>query len=136
VIRYAYLWHSEAAAGQEEGLKDRPCAIVVASKIEAGRHRVHVLPVTHSPPSSQKFAMEIPAAVKQRLGLDDNLSWIVLTEANVFVWPGPDLRVKPGYGPESIAYGFLPPGFFEMVRDRYLRLDKEMKGSGAVRRTE
>ena len=29
VIRYSYLWQSEAAAGREEGVKDRPCAVIL-----------------------------------------------------------------------------------------------------------
>jgi hypothetical protein len=36
VIRYSYLWRNEAAAGREEGVKDRPCAIVLAVEIENG----------------------------------------------------------------------------------------------------
>jgi hypothetical protein len=36
--------------------------------------------------------MEIPPAVKRHLGLDDQPSWIVLDEFNVFTWPGYDLR--------------------------------------------
>ena len=36
VIRYSYLWRREAAAGREEGVKDRPCAVIVAVTDEAG----------------------------------------------------------------------------------------------------
>jgi hypothetical protein len=37
VISCAYLWHEEAAAGQEEGVKERPCAVVLASENRDGR---------------------------------------------------------------------------------------------------
>lgn len=30
VIGYAYLWRDQAAKGREEGIKDRPCVIVLA----------------------------------------------------------------------------------------------------------
>jgi hypothetical protein len=120
VIRYAYLWRREALAGREEGAKDRPCAVVLTQKTEEGEVRVYVLPVTHSPPAEDTAAVAIPAPVKRRLGLDDEHSWIVLSEANVFTWPGPDLRFVPGKGPESAAYGFLPPALFRIVRDRFL----------------
>ena len=30
VIRFSYLWKPEADAGRVEGVKDRPCAIVLA----------------------------------------------------------------------------------------------------------
>jgi hypothetical protein len=51
-----------------------------------------VLPITHSLPHSSANAVEIPPATKRRLGLDDARSWIVLDEANRFVWPRPDIR--------------------------------------------
>ena len=118
VIRYSYLWSREAAAGREEGVKDRPCAIVLAVKQDS-EDRVWVLPITHSPPSSADDAIELPALVKARLKLDDQRSWIVVTEANSFVWPGPDLRFMQDRGPESAAIGFLPPDLFAAVRDRF-----------------
>lgn len=120
VIRYAYLWRREALAGREEVAKDRPCAIVLARKDQEGELRVYVLPVTRSPPDEDTEAVAIPAAVRQRLGLDEERSWIVVSEANVFTWPGPDLRFLRGKGPESAAYGFLPPALFKVVRDRFL----------------
>ena len=36
VIRYAYLWADEHRRGAEEGLKDRPCAIVAANQVIEG----------------------------------------------------------------------------------------------------
>jgi hypothetical protein len=133
LIRYVYLWRHEALRGLEEGSKDRPCAVVLARRDEDGQTRVYVLPVTHSPPSSAA-AVEIPPSVKQRLGLDEQRSWIVVTEANVFVWPGPDLRPIPGKGPESAAYGFLPPKLFNIVRDRFLACARRRK-AGLVGRS-
>jgi hypothetical protein len=60
---------------------------------------------------------------------------VVVDEANLFNWPGPDLRFLPSKGPESTAYGFLPPGFFRIVRDRFLAADRNRK-SLVVKRTE
>lgn len=118
VVRYSYLWSREAETGQEEGLKDRPCAVVI-SVSRGQRDVVYVLPVTHSPPANADDAVEIPAATKARLGLDAARSWIVVTEANAFVWPGPDLRFVGDGGPETAAYGMLPPALFRTVRDRF-----------------
>ncbi len=96
VIRYSYLWHAEHLQAQEEGRKDRPCAIVAAIRPdESGGVRVLVLPITHRPPEQPGLAVEIPAKVKRRLRLDDAPSWVILTEWNEFVWPGPDLRRVP-----------------------------------------
>jgi hypothetical protein len=82
VIGYSYLWAREHGQGAEEGNKDRPCAIVAARQIVEGREVVTVLAITHTPPSDPRDAVEIPAAVKQHLGLDNLRSWIVVTETN------------------------------------------------------
>lgn len=120
VIRYSYLWASEHARGQEEGVKDRPCAIVLATADEAGDQVVTVLPISHTPPSNPLLAVEIPAAVKRRLKLDEDRSWVVLAEANRFTWPGPDLRpLQPGDA-QSTAYGPLPYGLFEEIRLKFI----------------
>ena len=135
VVRYGYLWLSEHAAGREEGVKDRPCAIVLKVASNDLGTRVTVLPVTHSPPSNSTQAIEIPTVVKRRLGLDDQRSWIVLSEANEFTWPGPDLRPQPHGDLASVAYGFLPPGLFNEVLARFIALAR--KGLAArVPRTE
>ena len=67
VVNYSYLWHSEYEQDQEEGLKDRPCAIILVAEDAAGETLVTVVPITHSAPASE--AVEIPLAVKRRLGL-------------------------------------------------------------------
>lgn len=120
VIRYSYLWASESFRGQEEGVKDRPCAIVLSAVAAAGEMIVTVLPVTHSEPANPRLAVEIPHASKRRLGLDDARSWVVLSEANRFIWPGPDLRpVTPG-DTGSVAHGFLPYALFEDIRLKFI----------------
>jgi hypothetical protein len=104
VICYSYLWYREHQAGHEEGVKDRPCAIIAAIRDEGhGTTRVLVLPVTHAPPRNPNHAVEIPALIKRQLKLDDVPSWVVLTEWNEFVWPGPDLRRLPGVDDASFA---------------------------------
>ena len=93
VISYAYLWHHEHEAGREEGRKDRPSVIVLAVERSANDTTVVVvLPITHTPPTDPASAVEIPAAVKRHLGLDDERSWIVVAEGNEFDWPGYDIR--------------------------------------------
>jgi hypothetical protein len=134
VIRYAYLWESEARQGREEGVKDRPCAIILVVLREGEHPIVRVLPVTHAPPSDPADALEIPRATKERLGLDSERSWIVLSEANDFIWPGPDLRPVPGADQGTVAYGFLPPGFMRVLRERLDRRRRERRMS-AVSRT-
>lgn len=136
LVRYAYLWRREQEAGREEGTEDRPCAVVLdLADAEAGRPWVIVLPVTHSPPRPPDEGVELPTATKRRLGLDGERSWVVLSEANRFRLPGPDLRVLPGCGPESAAYGVLPPDVFRLIRDRFLARLRARRAA-AVLRTE
>ncbi|HEY7577995.1 MAG TPA: hypothetical protein VH855_10400 [Acetobacteraceae bacterium] len=94
-----------------------------------------VLPITHSVPADPELAVEIPAAVKQRLRLDDDRSWVVLTEANRFIWPGLDLRPATPGDPMSVAYGPLPYALFEQIKLKFLSALKA-RSAGAVRRTE
>jgi len=135
VIRYSYLWQREAAAAREERVKDHPCAIILAIEIEGGETVAYVLPITHSAPENPGDAVEIPQATKVRLGLDSERSWIVVSEGNSFVWPGPDLRPKPGGDPETSAYGMLPGTVFNAVRARFLARVRARR-AGVVQRTE
>jgi len=120
VIRYAYLWRAELR-DQEEGVKDRPCAIVLAALEDEGPLMATVVPVTHSPPGADIAAVEIPPETKRRLGLDVERSWIVVSEANTFAWPGPDLRPPAPDRPETVAFGLLPANFFREVRACFLQ---------------
>jgi hypothetical protein len=133
VIRYSYLWRGEHLQGREEGVKDRPCAVLLAITDEAGDQKVIVLPITHTAPTAAAHAVEIPAATKRRLGLDDDRSWIVVTEANRFTWPGPDLRPAISGDPASVAYGELPSALFEQVREKWLAYFKAHRAHVVVR---
>ena len=115
VIRYAYLWWNEARAGKQEGLKDRPCGIVLTRLTAAGRTVAYVLPITHTPPLKNEDGVEIPPATKRRLGLDSERSWIITTELNQFTWPGPDIR--PAASGEYL-YGYLPQKLMSVVIER------------------
>lgn len=113
VINYAYLWHHEHFVGHEEGRKDRP-SVIVLSVDSPGTDGtlVMVLPITHSEPPAGE-GVEIPQAIKHNLGLDDERSWIVISEGNEFFWPGYDLRKRRK--DNSYTYGFLPPRFFDRL---------------------
>jgi hypothetical protein len=59
----------------------------------------------------------------------------VLTEANRFIWPGPDLRPATPGDQMSVAYGPLPYALFEQIKLKFLAALKA-SSARAVRRTE
>jgi len=132
VIRYSYLWHSESINGQVEGTKDRPCAIIISTKNEHGNTQVSVVPITHTEPRNLNEAIEIPENTKNRLGLSDNngeRSWVILSEMNRFIWPGPDLRSINRNETDVYEYGILPPMFYDLLKTKLLELIREHRNS-------
>ena len=118
VVRYAFLWSSEARQGRTEASKDRPCVVVVAIRRDGDtRYRVRVLPISDTAHDAER-AVALPAKLQRHLGLDADASWIVLDEANEFVWPGVDLRPISRSRPGVWSYGVLPVEVFDEVRAR------------------
>lgn len=112
VIRYSYLWRKDHLAD--------PCAIVLSTRTDGEDTVVTVAAITHTPPANAAMAVEIPLRVKQHLKLDSERSWIVCTEVNRFIWPGPDLSCIPG-SENSYSYGVLPPLFLKQVKRTLLQ---------------
>lgn len=108
VIRYSYLWAEEYGRGREEGVKDRPCAIILVSTEGEGERVVTVLPVTHAPPSDPNLAVELPPATKRRLRLDDARSWVALSEANASFGRGPICARCGAATPRALPAGCCP----------------------------
>jgi hypothetical protein len=129
VIRYSYLWAEQHKRGQEEGVKDRPCAVILVTANQDDERVITVLPISHSPPADPALAVEIPAMVKRRLKLDDERSWVVLTEANRFIWPGPDLRPSTPGDSASVSYGQLPFALFEEIRTKFIAAIRAKRAS-------
>lgn len=131
VVRYDYLWSSEAAGGRDQG-KGRPACLVAASDSQTTPRYVVLLPITHSPPGTGTIGVEIPAKVRQAIGLDDAPSWVIVSEHNIDEWPNAGLSPIPGKR-GGFSYGFIPPGLFAQIKARFLELARQNK-SGAVRR--
>jgi hypothetical protein len=133
VLRYSFLWKHEAEHGQDEGLKDRPVVVLV---LLADGEDVVVAPLTTRPPEQSAPAIEVPARVRQNLGLDAEQSWISIATLNRFVWPGPDLRPVPGSNPADALYGFIPQKLLDAAKQCAMaELAKRVPGL-VVRRTE
>lgn len=108
---------------------------MLAIGIAQERKRVIVLPITHTAPQPPDEGVELPPAVKARLGLDHERSWVIVSEGNDFIWPGPDLRSVAGEGLESVIYAFLPPRLFRAIQSRFLARARTGQ-AGMTQRTE
>lgn len=131
VVRYDYLWSHEAAAGIEQG-KDRPACLIAASDRAVQPRFVVLLPITHQAPAGDSVGVEIPAKVKNALGLDDERSWVIVSEHNVDEWPNAGLTPVPGSN-SDFAYGFLPPRLFAAVKSAFLDLARQHRSRGVER---
>jgi len=105
VVCHAYLWRNQADRGQSEGTQDRPCVVIHRQEERDGSSRVFVIPVTHTEPFDSERSITIPVVTKNRLGLDEQPSWVITSELNHFKWPGFDMRPTPDSRP---SYGLLP----------------------------
>jgi mRNA-degrading endonuclease toxin of MazEF toxin-antitoxin module len=122
ILSYAYLWRHEHNRGLEEGLKARPCVVVLAIRTEDDRTVVTVAPITHRASQDTTRSIALSERVKRHLGLDKAKSWIIADEVNRFVWPGPDLRPVSRREPDRFVYGFLPEDVFDALKARLLEL--------------
>jgi hypothetical protein len=135
VIRYAYLWADEDAAGRYEGRKDRPALVLALSaKTADGGSQLLVLAVMHTAPAEPANAVRFPAEEKRRLGLDDIPAWIITTEGNAFIWPGPDIRPIPDRAAGTMTYGEVSRSLLQQVARSYLA-NRERQRSRLVART-
>ncbi len=125
VIEFSFLWKHERDAGHHEGVKDRRCVIVAV--LDGGR-RVVVVPITGTEPDHD-HKVPLPGAA---LGLE-RPSWIVMSELNVTVWPGHDLR--PARKPSGAwwRYGHLSDALRRKVADKLQALIQEGRANVVAR---
>ena len=127
VIQYQFRWSHESDSAHEERRRRRPCIIISTTKT-ARETTVTVAPITTVPPQYPDEAIEVPQKVRDHLRLDAVRSWIKFNELNMFSWPG--LYVFPlpiALGWNKFDYGYLPPKFFEQVKNAILALDASRK---------
>ena len=90
-------------------------------------------PSPTQPPLIPRARLKSRVPTKLRLGLNSERSWVVIDEANDFIWPGPDLRPAVSGDPSSVAYGMLPPGFMAVLRQRLSARYKEKSWASTPR---
>jgi len=107
--------------------------LAVSVRVQDGQTEVLVLAITHTAPKIATDAIAIPPAVKRRLKLDDEASWIVTTEANAFVWPGPDIRPIPGRSPKGVVYGKIPDDLLQRAARSFLSNRQRQRAKTVLR---
>ncbi|WP_308917163.1 hypothetical protein [Jannaschia sp. LMIT008] len=117
VWRYPFVWSREAADGETEGRKDRPCVVPVVVTTEEGGPFVYFLPITTQAPRKGRSAMEVPQTELRRAGLaTDGPSWVMLDEYNRD-------RLGASYYVQPNGYmGRFSPAFLDPLRLRFARL--------------
>ncbi len=108
--------------------------LALSLKADEGLVQLLVVAITHAAPAHPSDAVPLPLPVKQAIGLDDVPAWIITTEANAFIWPGPDVRPVPRRKPRTIVYGRVPHGLLAQVARSYLA-NRERQRSRVVPRT-
>ena len=119
VVRYEYLWASEALQdGLSEGEYPRPCAVVVQiAPKDGGPLQAMLCGITHTEPRPPSEGILVPPDLKRSLGLDDQPSWVITSEVNTVNWS--DRRfVKTPSG--QWEYGVFPRELMEEIRDRMM----------------
>ena len=98
VVYYDFLWKEESELGRQQGQKDRPCAIVLASEPrEDGGRTILLCPITHAPIGEGETGLPMPPRVAQHLGLDDQPHFIKTHQINSLNWPE-----------RGLPYGLVP----------------------------
>jgi hypothetical protein len=139
IIAYEYLWLSQAGR-RDDGKKAYPAAIILAREDVGPAPITYALGISHSPPTSEQRAIQVPPKLKRWLGLDAEPSWIYTSEVNIFVWPGPDLRPADQLSSrpdarDTCVIGHLPDDWFAMVLE-HVAESYRLENMAAVKRSE
>lgn len=113
VIRYRFLWRKEAAAGLE-AVVARPC-LVVDAKPAGDRQEVLVVPFTHEPQHDSRW-LTVPEAIRREAGLEAAASYVVVSEANRFLYPSWDVMPVKDRAYDKVVRGRLAHGFAAGVK--------------------
>jgi hypothetical protein len=120
ILNYVYLFSTDAAAGRDEGVKERPVIVLAADA-----SGIVVAPITTKGEIPDSDTDAIPEVVATAMGLPrPQESYVVLNEANEFDWRGHDvIDLKSG----GFLYGRTPPGYFaKIIRAIQARLLKPL----------
>ena len=106
ILHYCYLFAHEADKSRTEGAKDRPILV-----INTDGNRYIVAAIT-TKGERNPDAIAIPENVARAANIAPGSS-VVVSEVNVFDWPGFDIR--PFTSKAGWVFGRMTPGFFNKI---------------------
>jgi hypothetical protein len=121
VIGYSYLWHHDYKLERDFSEKPATHGVVLSVEEEVGDKLVIVAALTDIKRRDTE-GIELPEATRIRLGLPSPQYWIIISEVNRFVWPGPDLRSVSALTENGLSA--IPPALFETVKSAMRALSK------------
>lgn len=129
VWRYPYLWKREQSAGDTEGVKTRPCALALLTRLENGLSQIMLVPITTKPQDKNPYAIEVPEIEKKRAGLDISLRlWVVTQEYNM------DIVERSYYFEPHAQLGSFSMSFVKQVQAKMIEVVKARKSLSVSRR--
>ena len=108
VPSYPYLWLWQRERGEEEGRKDRPICVAVASRGNDGLTHLALLAITGTHPRVDQLAVEIPPLEIRRLGLSEfKQAWVIVSEYNYDILERSFSLEAPRQQGKRLSPGFL-----------------------------
>ena len=130
VFIYDYLWFWQHDAGETEGRKPRPTALVATVVDTGGKTNLFILAITSTAPPSDRQALEVPQIERRRAGLeDDKKLWIMLDEYNH------DILEGSFYFNSANCIGQFSETFYKLAFQAFMNIVRT-KRTKQVKRTE
>lgn len=131
VWRYPYLWNWQAERGETEGRKPRPTLLAAVVPVSDDTTRLYLLPITGTPPTDDRDALEIPAMEIRRANLTEHKRlWIIFDEHNR------DILEDSFYFEPHGQIGAFSRIFVKQIARRFMAAYSSAAGRKGVERTE
>ena len=121
VVGYSYLWHQDYKLERDFSENPATYGVILSVREELGDKIVLVAALTDLQPRNTE-GVALPDATRERLGLPSAQYWIITSEVNRFIWPGPDLRSADSVSKNEL--NVLPPILFESIKSSIHTLSK------------
>jgi len=131
VWRYPYLWLWQAENGETEGRKPRPTLLSAVVPLATDETALYMLPITGTPPTPDRDALEIPATEIRRAGLSEyKRLWIIFDEHNK------DILERSFYFEPDGHVGSFSKAFVKEIAGRFMAAIHAQGSRHGIQRNE